>query len=1185
MFENVGHTIQKILNNTPVSVSSNVLTSSIATNGGDVYMAGFIGNKVQSCFENVISNSELLGKVVETQSGENKVWLLTECGFVYEYDFNRAPCGSPLREIYCPRDCCGDKAIKIAAGRDHVIIITDKNRIFGAGDNSEYQIVPQGQARYECATEIIITDTLVHDDCCCDQFDGVYHQLTRPKIPNLDCGKPVYAGETFNCKPFGYLVYPQTNISTSSTLMQYAQATGVTGQDGATLTNVKGSLLVPIFISYSYSVSGFVNTCGILNGSITVTVSAIYFGGCTCPTTGESLTGSNIFYFCTDDNGTCVNTPIQVNLPSASLNMISTPITITDFLNCIQCTPGKIPTVELNFQFTVQTITNTINPVQAITNTINTGQASTNTINTGQDYFLTTFSFGINGNLTSVPSTIDLDFYVENQYDTTGLLCGDGTTRLMMRYHPATAGPIFPVAPASGVGTLNLNLCSSALSRATYYSIAPSYTQSLNDIQCETNPTQITVPNTAVLTLAIPCCLLQNNNESYNCCGKEFRDCCPIPQPCWKSVYAGFNVTALVDSAHKIYVLGSLHRIRSNKRLRKKHCLERLLEKTTATVTLPADQLNCCLRPKNGNCKCNDCRDKCFKTDLTKFGIQLCFDNGYQIENETDGDATITSLKNKMNVCDFLKQLQNCNDYPNCQNTCEPCETVIYLNICGGACPIACGGGIVSDIGTITLYNRKSVTKLISQTSFSCTSVVQNNNCGYTMSTFNNKIKACPPRAITVDVDLFSNVEFDLNKYNINTADIPLDAIVILSFNNCSTINVNLYLDICRPGTIRFTSCSAPCTGRAYDEDFDGNATHTVNFPIDNNTQGVQFAMDFGCLLDPVELTNFKLALGLGCGYPSPCYQNPIQNKLILAYLRGGDRVKFISSNNITNISYNKNITDFAANRFPVTADLPTVFYLRRKILDIGVGKNNLSVLIGNPQCPNEVMAIGENCYGELGTNCNETLLCFRKINRCFFDCEVEKIFSGVHITFYITRSYRVYASGAWKCLGSSNIPVPIPTICQAWKIVDIGASESHVIFIGKDGTIVGLGDNNLGQLGLGHTACVTRPAPLTFFYRLNQCFAKKFNDSFNHPVVKKWSEKTCRNCYFNPCRCQPCTPAPPLCIEERDPCCYNGYTTKCSNNNECKKEAVINTCKKEAVINTYKKTAYKRDWSRHRRS
>ena len=102
-----------------------------------------------------------------------------------------------------------------------------------------------------------------------------------------------------------------------------------------------------------------------------------------------------------------------------------------------------------------------------------------------------------------------------------------------------------------------------------------------------------------------------------------------LPQPCWTNIYAGFDTSVFVDNCNRLYVLGSIYNIRSNKDLLQKSCLEELLNKTNASISFPADQLNCAgnTTVRNNNCKCQKCQDKTFKTDLTKFGIHLNFPN------------------------------------------------------------------------------------------------------------------------------------------------------------------------------------------------------------------------------------------------------------------------------------------------------------------------------------------------------------------------------------------------------------------------------------------------------------------------------------------------------------------------------------------------------------------------------
>ncbi len=236
------------------------------------------------------------------------------------------------------------------------------------------------------------------------------------------------------------------------------------------------------------------------------------------------------------------------------------------------------------------------------------------------------------------------------------------------------------------------------------------------------------------------------------------------------------------------------------------------MNKTNASISFPADQLNCAGHvAKNENCKCPKCKDKPFKTDLTKFGIHLNFPNGC---GEECG-------RPNMNVCDFLNRLKNCNEREACVPTCEPCDAYIYLNI-AGECGCPCGAPTSQPIGSITLLNRKSICKLVSQ--------------------------GCPD-LVCLPADLSTVVEFDLNKYCIDTNDVALEKIVKLDFCTDGP-NVNLYLDVDQPGGIKFTEQGKQCN---------------VEFTVSASTATHQFILNFGPILDPVALTNLKYALSLDC--------------------------------------------------------------------------------------------------------------------------------------------------------------------------------------------------------------------------------------------------------------------------------------------------------------------------------
>lgn len=105
-----------------------------------------------------------------------------------------------------------------------------------------------------------------------------------------------------------------------------------------------------------------------------------------------------------------------------------------------------------------------------------------------------------------------------------------------------------------------------------------------------------------------------------------------------------------------------MHQIRNNKDLLSRSCHTDLVNKYVNKITLPADQLNCNTKIRNGNCLCNKCCDNNFKTDLSKWNIELKFD----------------SSCNTVNACEFLKTLKNVTN-PKLVN--QPIRVVIHMFI------------------------------------------------------------------------------------------------------------------------------------------------------------------------------------------------------------------------------------------------------------------------------------------------------------------------------------------------------------------------------------------------------------------------------------------------------------------------------------------------------------------------
>ena len=912
MLSNVGHTIQKMINNTPIAITANETTTSVVTNGGNIYQTGLIGGKIQYSFKEVVANGNFIGHIIDAEAVDDGVYFLNSNGSVFIYDYNAGDCGPVIREVYSPAACGGDKAKKIKTGRAHVLILTENNKVWGAGDNEQYQIVPQGQCRYDTATEIMVTDTNLHDNECCNSFTGIFNELLCPVIPQCEtkCHDISCVKDTKCDILLGYLNICQVKVTPP-------------GQCGI--------LSVPVYGDISYVGFLCVDKNGCVSGNLTYSITRLYI-----------KCGCFVSKFTTNDECGChvkeFNTSSTTQIVIFEANQCPVPKTDTCAF------PGNTP----------------------ITGTTQ-----------------------IQG---KCGSCIIVNIDLPNGLPLPGAAYDFDCKTLLLEL--------------KGCRTSIAGLCDTAIC----------------GLSCENN-----IDIDLDFDVPLDCC------QPY----RPPKPAVELPQPCWQNIYAGYDISVLADSCNRLYAFGSLHNIRSNKDLLKGSCLEELLNKTNASVSFPADQLNCAGNrvPKSDNCKCPKCRDRTFKTDLSKFGISLNFPQGDECDQKN------------MNVCDFLNKLKRCNEAQSCEPTCEPCDGYIYLNV-SGECGCPCGAPPSAPIGSITLFNKKSICKLVSQ--------------------------GCPDLAC-VPADIGTIVEFDLNKYCIDTTDIVLDKIVKLDF--CvEGPNINVYLDIDQPGGIKFTSDGKKCN---------------VDFTVSASTDKHQFILNYGSILDPVELTNLKYALSLDCYYPCAKFKNPFDTKITNTYLKGGDRVRFVIGNP-------KNI------RQAITADIPTVFRLNRRVIDVAVGVNNMTVLVGGLACPNELFALGFNCRGELGIGSNETTVCWTKLDRCQFDCQVVNVFAGRYVTFYITQSQRVYGTGQWKCFVNSTSPAVVKAICPSWKIRQMAISKNHIVMLGADGCIFGLGDNSMGELGLCHLECVSKPSPLVFFYKLNGHVAKQLRDNLDHPMEAK---------------------------------------------------------------------------------
>jgi len=536
-------------------------------------------------------------------------------------------------------------------------------------------------------------------------------------------------------------------------------------------------------------------------------------------------------------------------------------------------------------------------------------------------------------------------------------------------------------------------------------------------------PAIFAVNPVTVSCIRVPCC-----DEEENC--KEKCNPC-FPQPCWTLIGAGGNITVLVDDCNRIWALGSLYQIRSNIELVKRDGLEALLSQFDTRIDFPSSQLDCGKKIVNNNCQCYgecSCEERGSKFDLNKFGISVNIPAGSSPNCASkcqDYDKSIVT------ACDFIRQLRKIDEEPeNCKNTCIPCDGTITVYF-----DCECDDAFVPD--TVTIYNRNSICKALNP--------------------------HFPEKVFNVDIEDDNIVDYNLSTYCVNGVNVCLDDIIVLDFgritrcsDNRECRNLDIFVDLDRtPRSIKFTTEAA--------------RHFTLDFPV-FCSKDLQTVLNYGGVMDPLDLERLR-SLYTDSVITCKKYTNPPEFRLIDVYAQGGDHVRLINARG------RRTRVNIA-----VTADLPVVFDLRKQVVDVAVGFNNLSVLTGGLICGNEVYAIGQNCWGQLGLNSYVTSTCFKRVNPCYFNCQVSRIFAGPTSTFYVTQDSAVYASGEYPTLTKSVIPKRIDLIPRAWKTKTLAVNQNTIVLLGGNGNIYGYGENQLGQLGLGHTQRVCD------FYLINWC-------------------------------------------------------------------------------------------------
>jgi len=911
--------LQNLLNKLPRSVFANSDLSGVVTDDGNVYVSGLIGNEIRECFRQLNLNQAVLDNVIYADASQDAVYFLNNEGQVFAYNFTIRSCSPVITEVFSPASCRGDYAVKIRAGAHHVLILTRNGKVYGAGSNSQYQIVPQGAGSYGTATQILVTDYIYHNNNCCDNLNGTLNLVDTPRRPASACSTPKCLNgrvETTCINPCGNGPCVSNVFSTLAITVR-AIPIGLT-------TPLPSGIILPLKVSLMYSGTYCVDDEGIASGTVAYTITSIAL-----------------------DAGRYINSGTLINPP----NDQTYDVTVSNRIELLAVPNIVIPGVPFSLPA---------------------------------------------GSLLPTPIIPSL----------AGLL---GTISFTI---PTT--PLSSLDLVVTVGTVVHTTTITALSVISSY-----------DLTELTADSSVSVP--IVSCIRIPECAP---------CETKCADVC-FPQPCWVDIAAGDNTSVLISDSNQLWTLGDLYLMRNNLDLVNNNELEDLLSKFDTKISFPSDQLKCRNNIVNDNCQC---QGKCVckpGRDLTKFNISVNIPKpqfGECDDGCTDYDTTTVT------ACDFIRQIRKADEEPNCTNTCYPCDPNINIHI------ECCRGAFVPH--SFTIYNRKSV----------CASLNPS------------------PRTtrITVDPAQINVIDYNQQKYSVNGVEVCNDNVLVIIVGRpchrdgepdvilpeCS--NVDIFVDLDKvPRSITLT----PIRPRRFNVDFPvycGNRREIAS------PSRLKTVLNFGGVMDPVDLTNLKSLFSSHYAFYCKNFTNPAPFRFVDVYAIGGDNIRLVDPS--------------ASGAFSATPDLPLVFDMKRKILDVAVGYGSLSVLTGGVQCGNEIHAIGQNCWGQLGLKSHVTSTCFKKVNKCYFDCQVVRIFSGPTSVFYVDQEYRVYASGKYKGLVNSDIPVKINSVSRAWKTKKIAISNNQIVILGGNGEVYGVGNNQLGQLGCGHRTNVCDFVNLDWF-------------------------------------------------------------------------------------------------------
>lgn len=493
-----------------------------------------------------------------------------------------------------------------------------------------------------------------------------------------------------------------------------------------------------------------------------------------------------------------------------------------------------------------------------------------------------------------------------------------------------------------------------------------------------------------------------------------------VHQPCVVKVSAGGDSTALADDKGRVFVLGDVSSVRDNSYISRNNKLYSLLSRTDGTVKFSANELQCGNDVNNKNCVCpNRCVGTCNKLDLSKFEVELKLDSCP-----------------KLNVCEFLKKLNESNE-PRCDNTCEPCDNTIYVKY-EDEC----------DMPNLIIASRDAVSRALAYFNDPITGYQLNDLASYLSSGDKDKIAN-----FICNFDFCNGrIDFSNSGYSVNCgSDYDVSKFLVLKRNgDCDKYNL-VYVDVkTSPQAIQFVH-EAP---NHFNVKYSVPAYKTPAHCRSDYPQVNVHSLVFGGVIPAVERNNYRAVLANHSFRHSIEFKNPINNKLLNTYVKGGDYICIEKY-------------DSCHLKLMATFDVPSVYCLNKRVLDLAVGDRSVYVVATNVSCPNEVYVLGNNCFGQLGLCNNLSTLCMRKVNRCYFDCNVSRVFASSHAVAFLTSSGRVYVSGHLEGVVDCNCPKPLE--CCVDRVSKVSLNKNNLMVLTHDGNVHGVGSNQYGQLG---TSC-----------------------------------------------------------------------------------------------------------------